>query len=181
MILRSTTLQGAFLFDLEKRADDRGFFARAFCESEFAANGLETRFVQHNLSRSVNRGTLRGMHFQRGADAEVKIIRCISGAICDVIIDLRPDSPTFMKWEGFDLSDSNSRGLYVPRGFAHGFMTLTEDVEVYYLVSAAYAPASEGGVRWNDPAFSISWPDEPRFMSERDRAWPDFAPGRGSG
>ena len=174
MIFHPTTLPGAMRIALEKRGDERGFFARTFCEREFAAQGLETRFVQQNASRSAQRGTLRGMHFQKGADAEVKLIRCVSGAILDVIIDLRPESPTFKKWEAFELNDANNEMLYVPRGFAHGFLTLTDNIEVTYLVSAFYAPDAESGVRWNDPAFAITWPFAPTILSPRDAAWPDF-------
>ena len=175
MLFHKTTLQDAVLIDLEKRGDDRGFFARTFCEREFAAQGLETRFVQQNASSSAHKGTLRGMHFQRGDDAEVKLIRCLRGTILDVIIDIRPESSTYKHWEGFELSDQTHRMLYVPRGFAHGFITLTDDVEVTYLVSAFYAPGAEGGLRWNDPAFAITWPMEPTVMSDKDKAWPDFA------
>jgi dTDP-4-dehydrorhamnose 3,5-epimerase len=174
MLFHSTTLQDAKRIELEKRGDERGFFARTFCEREFAAQGLETQFVQQNASRSAQQGTLRGMHFQKGADAEVKLIRCLSGAILDVIVDLRPESPTYKKWEAFELSDANSDMLYVPRGFAHGFVTLTDNVEVTYLVSAFYAPAAEGGVRWNDPVIAIAWPFEPTVLSPKDAAWPDF-------
>ena len=174
MIFHPTTLPGAMRIALEKRGDERGFFARTFCEREFAAQGLETRFVQQNASRSAQKGTLRGMHFQKGADAEVKLIRCVSGAILDVIIDLRPESPTFKKWQAFELNDANNEMLYVPRGFAHGFLTLTDNIEVTYLVSAFYAPDAESGVRWNDPAFAITWPFAPTILSPRDAAWPDF-------
>jgi dTDP-4-dehydrorhamnose 3,5-epimerase len=174
MLFHNTTLADAKLIDLEVRGDARGFFARTFCETEFAAQGLETRFVQQNASFSAQRGTLRGMHFQRGADAEVKLIRCVRGSILDVIIDLRPDSATFKRHEGFVLSAQNHRMLYAPRGFAHGFITLTDDVEVTYLVSAAYAPGAEAGVRYNDPAFGIDWPMAPTVMSDKDRHWPDF-------
>jgi dTDP-4-dehydrorhamnose 3,5-epimerase len=174
MIFHETSLVDAKLIDLTKRGDERGFFARTFCEKEFAAQGLETRFVQQNASSSAQKGTLRGMHFQRGDDAEVKLIRCLRGAILDVIIDIRPQSPTFKKWEGFELNDKTHQMLYVPRGFAHGFITLTDDVEVTYLVSAFYAPSAEGGVRWDDPAFAIDWPMVPKVMTDKDRTWPDF-------
>jgi len=175
MQFQSTSLQDAYLIEPEKRGDARGWFARTFCEREFAAHGLETRFVQQNASASAQAGTLRGMHFQKGEHAEVKLIRCVQGAILDVIIDLRPQSPTFKRWEAFELTAQNARQLYVPRGFAHGFQTLTDDVEVSYLVSSFYAPAAEGGVRWNDPAFSIAWPRPPSVLSDKDQAWPDFA------
>lgn len=171
----TTTLNDAYRIELEKRGDERGFFARTFCDKEFAAHGLDTHFVQQNTSRSASRGTLRGMHFQTGEHAEVKLIRCLRGAIYDVIIDLRPDSPTFKRWEGFELTDQNASMLYIPRGFAHGFITLTDDVEVTYLVTAHYTPHAEGGVRFDDPAFSVVWPAAPTVMSDKDRAWPLFA------
>lgn len=174
MLFHATTLKDATLIDLEKRGDERGFFARTFCEREFAAHGLETQFVQQNASYSAQRGTLRGMHFQKGEDAEVKVIRCVRGAILDVIIDLRTDSPSYRRWEGFELTEENNRLLYVPKGFAHGFITLTDHVEVTYLVSAFYVPGAEGGVRWNDPAFAIAWPAEPTVISAKDAVWPDY-------
>lgn len=175
MIFHDTTLKDAKLIDLEKRGDERGFFARTFCEKEFAAQGLETRFVQQNTSLSAQKGTLRGMHMQKGADAEVKLIRCLRGTILDVIVDTRPQSPTYKKWEAFELSDQNHRMLYVPRGFAHGFITLTDHVEVTYLVSAFYAPGAEAGIRYDDPAIGIVWPMAPTVISEKDQAWPPFA------
>lgn len=171
----ATSLQDAMVIEPSRRGDARGWFARTFCRQAFAEHGLETDFPQQNASVSTRKGTLRGMHFQRGAHAEVKLIRCVRGAILDVIIDLRPDSSTFKRWQGFELSQDNSRQLYAPRGFAHGFQTLTEDVEVSYLVSASYAPMAEGGVRWNDPAFGIRWPLPPTEMSDKDKLWPDFA------
>lgn len=172
-----TRLQDAALIALEPRTDERGMFARTFCKHEFAAAGLETEFVQQNMSVSKRKGTLRGMHFQRPPFSEVKLVRCLRGAIHDVIIDIRPESPTFRQWQGFDLSEDNQLTLYVPRGFAHGFVTLTDEATVTYLVSAPYSPQAEGGVRWNDPAFAIAWPIEPVTMSDKDRAWPDFTDG----
>jgi dTDP-4-dehydrorhamnose 3,5-epimerase len=169
-------LNGACLIDLEKRGDDRGFFARVFCEKEFAAQGLETRFVQANTSLSAQRGTLRGMHYQISPSAEVKIVRCVRGRVFDVILDLRPSSATFGQWFGAELTADNHTMMYVPRGFAHGFITLSNDAELFYLVSAFYAPQDERGVRYNDPRFSIKWPLPPAEMSEKDRSWPDFDP-----
>ncbi len=169
-----TNLSDAFLIEPEKRGDARGFFARTFCSKEFAAQGLETVFPQQNMSRSVHRGTLRGMHFQRGADAEVKLVRCTRGAIYDVIVDLRPDSASFKRWQAFELNQDNHHTLYIPKGFAHGFQALTDDVEIIYLVSSPYAPHAEGGVRWNDPALALAWPLPPSVMSEKDENWPDF-------
>jgi dTDP-4-dehydrorhamnose 3,5-epimerase len=168
-----TPLCGAYLIELEKRGDHRGFFARVFCEQEFAAPGLETRFVQVNNSLTAAAGTLRGMHFQLPPAAEVKVVRCIRGALHDVIIDLRPDSPTYLKWFGADLSAENRVMMYVPRGFAHGFITLVDDTEALYLVSDTYSPELERGVRFDDPCFSISWPLVPTEMSAKDRGWPD--------
>lgn len=171
-----TPLSGAYLIELEQRADDRGFFARLFCEREFADAGLETRFVQINNSLSKDCGTLRGMHYQLGHSAEVKVVRAIRGALWDAILDLRPDSPTFGKSFGAELTAENRRMMYAPRGFAHGFLTLQADTEVVYLVSAFYDPASERGVRWNDPRFAISWPAMPAVVSEKDAQQRDFDP-----
>jgi dTDP-4-dehydrorhamnose 3,5-epimerase len=175
MKFHPTTLKDAVLIDLERRGDDRGFFARTFCADEFAANGLPTEFVQQNMSYSPTKGTIRGMHFQRAPHAEDKLIRCLRGAIVDIILDLRPDSPTYKQWEAFELNDENKRQLLVPKGFAHGFQTLSDHVEVTYLVSSRYNGAAEGGVRWNDPAFGITWPLAPTEMSDKDKQWADFA------
>jgi dTDP-4-dehydrorhamnose 3,5-epimerase len=174
MIFHSTTLKDATLVELQRRGDDRGFFARSFCAEEFSKAGLPTVFVQQNTSFSAIKGTLRGMHFQTSSHAEDKLIRCLRGAIVDIIIDLRPDSPSYRKWEAFDLNEQNKMQLLVPKGFAHGFQALTDDVEVTYLVSHAYTPQAESGVRWNDPAFAINWPLEPSEISDKDRNWPDF-------
>lgn len=176
MIFHKTPLDGARVIELEKRGDDRGFFARLFCEKEFAAEGLETRFVQINNSLSSKRGTLRGLHYQLPPSGEVKVVRAIRGALYDVIVDLRAGSPTFGKWFGAELSAENRMMMYVPRGFAHAFITLTDDTEALYLVSDFYAPECERGLRFNDPAFGIEWPIEPVEVSEKDRAWPDFNP-----
>jgi dTDP-4-dehydrorhamnose 3,5-epimerase len=171
-----TLLHGAYTIELEKRGDHRGFFARFFCEREFGEVGLETRFVQLNNSLTAASGTLRGMHFQLPPAAEVKVVRCIRGALHDVIVDLRPDSPTYLKWFGADLSAENRVMMYVPRGFAHGFITLSDDTEVLYLVSAFYAPEHERGVRFDDPRFGIRWPMIPTEMSDKDRVWPHYDP-----
>jgi dTDP-4-dehydrorhamnose 3,5-epimerase len=176
MRFNPTPLPGAYLIELDKREDDRGFFARFFCEREFGEAGLDTRFVQINNSLSRDKGTLRGMHYQLGDAAEVKVVRCIRGALWDAILDLRQDSPTFGNSFGAELSAENRAMMYVPRGFAHGFMTLTTDVEALYLVSAFYAPASERGVRWNDPRFAIEWPAEPVVISDKDANQRDFDP-----
>lgn len=171
-----TPLAGAFLIDLEKRGDDRGFFARAFCENEFAAQGLSSRFVQVNNSLSVFKGTLRGMHYQLAPKAETKVVRCIRGALWDVILDLRKESPSFGQYFGAELSAENRRVMYVPKGFAHGFITLQEDTEAFYFVDEFYAPANERGVRWNDPRFKIEWPLQPVVISDKDRDQNDFDP-----
>jgi dTDP-4-dehydrorhamnose 3,5-epimerase len=169
-------LKGAFLIEQEQRGDSRGFFARAFCSQEFGQAGLETRFVQVNDALSQQAGTLRGMHYQLGAAAEVKMVRCIRGALYDIILDLRPDSPTFGQSFGAELSAENRRMMYVPRGFAHGLVTLSDDTEAFYLVSQFYSPQDERGVRWNDRRFNIEWPVAPCEISEKDGNWPDFDP-----
>ncbi|MFO0957727.1 MAG: dTDP-4-dehydrorhamnose 3,5-epimerase [Isosphaeraceae bacterium] len=176
MIFTPTPLAGAFLIDLEKRGDDRGFFARAFCEKEFAQHGLVTHFCQVNNSLTSQKGTLRGMHYQLSPKAETKVVRCIRGALYDAILDLRPDSPTFGKSFGAELTAENRRVMYVPKGFAHGFITLSDDTEAFYFVDEFYAPDQERGVRWDDPRFSIEWPAKPVVLSDKDRAWRDFDP-----
>lgn len=174
MRFEETGLAHAYVIELEKRDDERGFFARAWDEKEFAEAGLETRIVQCNISLSRRKGTLRGMHFQKHPYEEVKLIRCIKGAIYDVIVDLRPESPTNKMWVGVELSCDNRRSLYVPKGFAHGFQTLTEDTETFYMVSEFYTPEAEGGIRWNEPAIGIEWPMEPTEISEKDASWPSL-------
>jgi len=174
MIFIQTPLPGARLIDLERRGDERGFFARTFCAREFAAEGLKAEFVQANTSWTSQQGTLRGMHYQLAPASEVKLVRCTRGAIWDAILDLRVDSPTFGKSFGAELTAENRRAIYVPEGFAHGFLTLVPDTEVFYMVSAYYSPDLERGVRWNDPEFSIEWPFLPDTVSARDRAHPDF-------
>lgn len=169
-------LLGAHVIDLEKRGDERGFFARFFCESEFAQHGLASRFVQINTSFTGKQGTLRGMHYQLPPAAEVKVVRCVRGALFDMILDLRPRSSTFGQWTGAELSAENRTMMYVPEGFAHGFVTLVPDTEVIYLVSAQYVPQAERGVRFDDPKFAIRWPVVPTEVSEKDRNWPDYDP-----
>jgi len=176
MKFHATPLKDAYTIELEKRGDDRGFFARFFCENEFGAQGLATRFVQVNNSLSAKKGTLRGLHYQLAPAAEVKVVRCIRGALFDVIIDIRPDSPTFGKWFGAELTAENRLMMYVPRGFAHAILTLADDTEALYLVSEFYSPENERGVRWNDPRFNIAWPLAPTEISEKDGKWPDFDP-----
>ena len=175
MRFAETRLEGAVVIDLERREDERGFFARTWCATEFSDHGLDTRLVQANMSWNPRPGTLRGMHFQHPPHAEAKVVRCVRGAIYDVIVDLRADSATFKEWIGVELSGENGRALYVPEGFAHGFQTLVPDCEVHYVVTEFYTPSAEGGVRWNDPAFGIDWPDpENALLSEKDRSWADF-------
>jgi len=176
MKFHHTPLPGAFLVEPERRGDERGFFARLYCEREFADAGLVSRFVQVNNALSRATGTLRGMHYQLAAAAEVKVVRCIRGALWDAILDLRPDSPTFGKWFGAELNEDNRLMMYVPRGFAHGLLTLRNDTEALYLVSEFYAPDLERGVRWNDPRFNIGWPATPVEISSKDADWRDFDP-----
>jgi dTDP-4-dehydrorhamnose 3,5-epimerase len=176
MIFTETPLAGAYVIDLEKRGDDRGFFARAFCEREFGAHGLVTHFVQINNSLSSQHGTLRGMHYQLSPKAETKVVRCVRGGLHDVILDLRSDSPTFGQSFGADLTAENRRMMYVPKGFAHGFFTLTDDTEAIYLVDEFYAPEHERGVRWDDPKFAIRWPSIPNVLSDKDKNQRDFDP-----
>jgi dTDP-4-dehydrorhamnose 3,5-epimerase len=176
VIFEQTRLSGAFLVDLERREDSRGFFARTWCANEFADHGLTTEVVQANVSFNPRQGTLRGMHFQRAPHAETKLVRCTRGAIYDVVVDLRRDSDTYKEWVGVELSADNRRALFVPEGFAHGYQTLVPDAEVFYQVSEYYTPGAEGGVRWNDRAFGIEWPDpDNAFLSDKDRSWPDFS------
>jgi dTDP-4-dehydrorhamnose 3,5-epimerase len=170
-----TELDGARLIELEPVRDERGFFSRSFCVKEFAAHDLNPNFVQHSLSYSAARGTLRGMHFQAAPDSEVKVVGCVKGAIWDVIIDIRPHSPTYRRWQGFELTAKNHRQLYIPAGFAHGFQTLSDGTEVHYLISAFYEPSAARGLRHDDPSFAIKWPLPIAAISAKDRAWPDFA------
>jgi dTDP-4-dehydrorhamnose 3,5-epimerase len=174
MIFTKLSLEGAYLIELKKIEDSRGFFARAFCQREFEEHGLNPRLVQCNISFNPESGTLRGMHYQRAPFGEVKLVRCTRGAIYDVIIDLRTDSTSYRQWQGLELSAANRRMLYVPEGFAHGYLSLTDASEVFYQVSEFYTPGSEAGIRWDDPAFAIRWPMEPRVISDKDRAHPDF-------
>jgi dTDP-4-dehydrorhamnose 3,5-epimerase len=174
MIFTETILGGAVLIDIEKHEDERGFFARAWCRSEFEAQGLNPSLAQCNISFNPHKGTLRGLHFQVKPHEEAKLVRCTMGSLFDAIVDLRPDSPTYKKHLGVVLTAENRRMLYVPEGFAHGFLTLEDATEVFYQISEFYSPESQRGVRWNDRAFAIAWPAEPRFISERDRSYPDF-------
>lgn len=174
MIFSETKLKGAFVIDLELREDDRGYFARAFCEREFEARGLITRFPQCNTSWNVRAGTLRGMHYQLEPHGEVKLIRCTKGRLIDVIIDLRPDSPTYCEHIMVELSQENRRMLYVPVGFAHGYQALENGTEAFYMVGEFYTPTHERAVRWNDPAFGIQWPIPDPILSPKDAVVTDF-------
>ena len=174
MIFTETTLRGAFLIDIERHEDERGFFARSWCRREFEAHGLNPEIAQCNVSFNVRKGTLRGMHYQIEPSEEAKLVRCTRGALCDVIVDLRPDSPTFKQYVSEVLTAENRRMLFVPEGFAHGFLTLEDATEVLYQMSEYHVPERGRGFRWNDPAFGIAWPAEVVVISERDRDYPDF-------
>ena len=172
MKFHPTTLAGLFLVELEPRGDERGFLARTYCDREFAAAGLNTRWPQCNLTLTRQRGAVRGMHFQAEPQPEIKLIRCAAGAIFDCLVDVRPDSPTFGQWEGFELTSRNDRQLYVPGGFAHGFQCLPEDCEVFYQMSAEYVPTLARGLRHDDPEVGIRWPLTVEQVSERDATLP---------
>jgi dTDP-4-dehydrorhamnose 3,5-epimerase len=174
MIFTETGLPGAFLIEAEPQVDDRGFFVRIFCQKEFTARGVNASVAQANTSFSRSRGTLRGLHYQLPPHAEAKLVFCTQGSVYDVIVDLRSDSPTFRKWYGVELTSENHRLLYLPEGFAHGHLTLADDTLVTYLVSEFYAPRAERGIRYDDPAFGIQWPEEAVVVSEKDLSWPDF-------
>jgi dTDP-4-dehydrorhamnose 3,5-epimerase len=176
VIFTETPLGGAFVIEPEPLEDARGLFARTWCRNEFEARGLEIRIAQCSTSLNRTRGTLRGMHYQAPPHAETKVVRCTRGSIYDVIIDLRLDSPTFTRHFAVVLTADNRRMVYVPTGFAHGFQTLEDGTEVFYQISEPYAPAAARGVRWNDPAFGIRWPDADRILADRDRDYPDFRP-----
>lgn len=174
MELVPVDIYGAYLIESKKIGDDRGFFSRFYCAEEMNAAGLSDNFVQINNSYAKEAGTLRGIHFQREPHAETKFLRCIRGAVFDVIIDIRPTSPTYLKWYGVELNDTNRLTIYIPKGCAHGIVTLVPNTEILYLVDAKYTPASEGGIRYNDPLFRIDWPLFPQVISPKDSSWPDF-------
>ncbi len=174
MIFTETKLDGAFLIDIEERTDERGFFARSWCQKEFEQHGLVPRVVQANISFNHKKGTVRGMHYQASPYEETKLVRCTRGAIYDVIVDLRKGSPTYCQWISAELTADNRRMLFVPEGYAHGFQTLTDATEVCYQVSQFYTPGAERGARFNDPAFSIRWPLDVTVISEKDANWADF-------
>ena len=174
MIFEETPLAGAYVVRVERREDQRGFFARSWDVREFAAHGLAAVTVQANISYNTARGTLRGMHWQAAPYGETKLVRCTRGALYDVIVDLRPDSPTYRQWFGRELTQDNHTALYIPKEFAHGFITLEDATEATYLMSVEYQPGYDRGARHDDPAFGITWPTEIRVISDKDRLWPDF-------
>jgi dTDP-4-dehydrorhamnose 3,5-epimerase len=172
MFFSETELKDAILIRPDRKSDARGYFARTLCQTEFQQHGLKTVFVQGNVAYSRLAGTLRGMHFQRVPHTEAKLVQCVGGAVYDVIVDLRGSSPSYRKWQGFELSAENGNSLYVPEGFAHGYITLVDDASVSYLVTSSYTPTAEGGIRYDDPAIGIKWPATPDIVSDRDRIWP---------
>jgi dTDP-4-dehydrorhamnose 3,5-epimerase len=177
MNFTETRLPNAFVIDPEPYVDERGLFARTFCAEEFGRHGLATAFVQTSLSVNSKRGTLRGLHYQATPHEEAKLVRCVRGAIYDVIVDLRPESNTYLEWIGAELTADNHRMVYVPEGFAHGFQTLADDTDVFYQMSEFYAPGSARGIRWDDPALGVGWPaTEQRVISAKDLGWPAFVP-----
>ncbi len=178
MIFEPTPLKDAWLITLDARGDDRGYFARAFCQKEFEAHGIPAQIAQCNTSFSRDVGTLRGMHYQINPAAETKLMQCVRGAMHDVIVDMRPESPTYLRHYGVELTPENKRMLFVPENFAHGFLTLKPDTQTYYLVGEFYTPEYEHGLRYDDPSLGIEWPVEPLVVSEKDRNWP-LLTGRG--
>ena len=176
MTFAETAIQGVWLVTPDVFDDDRGQFVRAWMPDEFADRGLDTRIAQASLALTRERGSIRGMHFQVAPFEEAKTVRVVRGAVFDVAVDLRPDSPTFRRWVGHELSESNRQVMYIPPGCAHGYQTLVPDTEVFYFVSAAYSPPHQRGVRWNDPAFGIQWPIAATRIHERDAGYPDFVP-----
>jgi len=174
MIFHETKLKGVFEIHIEPNTDDRGFFARSWCQKEFEDHGLNPRLVQCNISRNARKGTLRGMHYQAEPNPEAKLVRCTAGSIYDVALDIRPNSPTFGQWFGTVLTAENHHMLFIPNGCAHGLLTLEDNTEIFYQMSEFYHPELSRGVRWNDPAFKIAWPAAVEVISDRDRAYPDF-------
>ncbi len=174
MLFAETSIKGVYIIDLVRHEDERGFFARSWCQREFEEHGLNPRLVQCNISFNSKRGTLRGMHYQATPFEEARLVRCITGAMYDVVIDLRSNSPTFKKWLAIELTANNHRALYIPEGLAHGFQTLADDTEVFYQMSEFYTPDAARGLRWDDPAFRIKWPIEALIISEKDRSYPNW-------
>src|SRR5438105_9848201 len=176
MIFKPTAVHGAFVIEPDRFDDDRGFFSKIWDVKEFQQHGLSTDFAQFNLAFNHRKGTLRGIHYQAAPHEEVKLVRCTRGAVWDVIVDLRPKSPTYLRWSVVELTEDNYRTYSLPKGCAHGYITLTDRAEVTYNVSTAYAPQSARGVRWNDPAFAIQWPAQPLVINQRDATYPDYEP-----
>ncbi len=177
MIFKETSIHGAWLVDLKRMEDHRGFFARAWSATEFEEKGLPTHFPDVNLSLSIRKGTIRGMHYQKSPHAEAKFVRCTRGALYDVVVDLRPESPSFLRWAGFEIRADSHQAIFIPAGCAQGVKTLEDETEMLYMVSTCYRPDAEVGIRWNDPFFSIEWPDpDNTIVSEKDHTWPDFQP-----
>lgn len=174
MIFTETKLKDSYILEIKKMEDARGFFGRSWCQKEFEEHGLVPCVVQANVSYNKKKGTLRGMHYQIAPYEETKLVRCTRGALYDVIIDLRPDSPTYKQWLGVELTADNYKMLYVPKGFAHGFITLEDNTEATYQVSQFYTPGAEGGIRYNDPLFGIEWPVEVTVISDKDKSWANY-------
>lgn len=174
MIFKETNLKGAYILEIQKIEDDRGFFGRSWCAKEMESHGLNINIRQTNVSYNKLRGTLRGMHYQKPPFKECKVVRCTKGAIFDVIIDLRPDSPTYREWFGVELTSENHKMIYIPEDFAHGYITLEDHTEITYMVSEFYAPGYEGAIRWDDPKFNIQWPILPQVISAKDKGIPNF-------
>ncbi len=177
MRFEELTLAGAFVVSLERQHDGRGWFARTFCRDEFTAHGLVSDFIQCSASFNAHRGTLRGMHFQRAPHAETKLVRCTRGAVFDVLLDLRPRSATYCRWQAVELSEENGAAVYIPAGIAHGFQSLSPASEVFYQIAERHVPEASAGVRWDDPAFGINWPIRPPILSDRDAGFSDFREG----
>ncbi|MEO0616127.1 MAG: dTDP-4-dehydrorhamnose 3,5-epimerase [Pseudomonadota bacterium] len=180
MLFTPTAVAGAMILEVKRIGDDRGYFGRLWCEREMADQGLVSVIRQSNVGFSPRKGTLRGLHYQRAPHQEVKIVRCTRGRVFDVVVDLRPDSPTYCTWHGEMLTPENGKMLYVPEGCATGYLTLEDDSEIYYNTSEFYAPDAATGVRWDDPAFAIDWPEQPTVLSDNDVAWPDYTPSASS-
>lgn len=176
MKFHSIPLNGAYLVELEPHGDERGYFARAFCQTEFDGMGLPTEIKQSNLSFNQHAGTLRGMHYQHAPHAEPKLVRVVVGAVYDVLIDLRKDSSTYCQWYGVKLDVDSKRAIFIPAGMAHGFLTLVDETLVHYEMFENYHPASVAGVRFDDPVFGIEWPEEVRVIAEKDKNWSDYQP-----
>jgi dTDP-4-dehydrorhamnose 3,5-epimerase len=176
VIITEAQIPGVFAIEPERRHDTRGFFARSYCADEFAARGLSTNFPQCNISYNSVRGTLRGLHYQTTVTPEIKVVRCTSGAVFDVVVDLRKDSPSYCKWQAFELSAESRLAVYIPQGCAHGFQSLTDGAELFYMMGASYSAEHVAGVRWDDPVFSIVWPIQTPHLSAKDAAYPDYQP-----